>query len=244
MNPHPVLGPWYHNLEEKQTFLRKIFDDSAPHYETIAKWGWFGSGDWYRVDVLKRHGLQPGMRVVDVASGTGPTARAVAKVVGDPSLVTCVEPSRGMLEESKKQLSCEHIQATAESIPLPDACCDYLTMGFALRRVDDLVNAFREYHRLLKPGGKVLILDVTRPENRFAYPVYRFYFKTVLPWFSKVLTGSDAAKKLMDYYWLTMDEMVSHETVLAALSEAGFENPQKEICLGVFSEYTANKKNS
>lgn len=244
MKPHPKLGNWYQSLDEKQIFLRKIFDESAPHYEGIAKWGWFGSGNWYRIDALKRHGLKAGMKAIDVASGTGPTARAVATVTGSPDLVTCVEPSRGMIEESKKLLSSVHHQSTAEKLPVPDAEFDYLTMGFALRHVDDLVNAFREFHRVMKPGARLLIMDVTKPEKAWAYPIYKFYFKTALPWFTKVFTGSDAAYKLMEYYWLTMDEMVTPEQVLASLSEAGFLEPRREVCLGVFSEYTAHKKNS
>ena len=141
MKPHPPLVDHYQKPDEKQPFLRKVFDDSAKHYEGIAKWGWFNSGDWYRRMALRRAGLSAGMNTVDVAAGTGITARAILDVVGDTLLVTCVEPSAGMITESRKLLDCEHIQAEAESIPLKDAQYDFLTMGFALRHVDNLDKA-------------------------------------------------------------------------------------------------------
>ena len=195
--PHASLLEHYPALAEKQTFLRKIFDDSAPHYEAIARLGFFGSGQWYRKDALRRAGLRPGMRVLDVASGTGPTARAIRDVLGDETLITCVEPSAGMMAESKKTLGCEHIQATAEDMPLPDASYDFLTMGFALRHVDDLEGAFREYHRVLRPGGKALILELTLPRSRVARFFLKLYFKYTLPTIVRVFTGSRQAAHMM-----------------------------------------------
>ncbi|MEO0822283.1 MAG: methyltransferase type 11, partial [Pseudomonadota bacterium] len=70
-----VAGPYYASMAEKQAFLRQIFDQTAPYYEGIARWGWFGSGDSYRLWALKRAGVRPEMRVIDVASGTGQVAR-------------------------------------------------------------------------------------------------------------------------------------------------------------------------
>lgn len=179
--PHPILRPHYNSFEEKQKFLRTAFDAAAPFYEGIAKWGFFGSGEWYRKEALVRHGLKAGMKVIDVASGTGPTARAALKIVGSPSLVTCVEPSRGMLEESKKQLDCVHIQASADDIPLPSAVYDFLTMGFALRHVNDLQGSFREYFRVLKPGGIACILDVTKPKTLLAKLYFAFILNLFCP---------------------------------------------------------------
>ena len=120
------------------------------------------------------------MNTIDVAAGTGITARAILDIVGDKHLVTCVEPSAGMIVESKKLLDCEHIQAEAESMPLEEQQYDFLTMGFALRHVDNLDEAFIEYCRVLKPGGKALILDVTTPENPLGYFFMKLYFKTLL----------------------------------------------------------------
>lgn len=241
MQPHPILKPHYNNRKEKQKFLRKIFDESAQYYEGIVKWGWFNTGDRYRRDALIRAGLKPGMRVIDVASGTGPTARAIAEIVEDASLVTCVEPSRGMLEESKKQLDCAHIQAVAEEMPVPDGCYDFVSMGFALRHVDDLESAFAEYFRVMKEGGKLLITDVTTPANPLAYFFMRMYFKNMLPFFTRIFTRSKAAGYLMTYYWETMENMVEPKTVLDTLERVGFKDVTQNIHVGIISEYVACK---
>lgn len=237
--PHASLLEHYKNPGEKQAFLRGIFDQAAPHYEAIARLGFFGSGQWYRKDALRRAGLVPGMRVLDVASGTGPTARAIRDVIGDAHLLTCLEPSAGMMAESKKTLQCEYIQATAEAIPVADETYDFLTMGFALRHVDDLERAFSEYRRVLKPGGKVLLLELTLPESKAARCILKNYFKYLLPTVVRVLTRSRQAAHMMWYYWDTMETVVPPETVLQVLSRAGFTNVKHRLSIGLFSEYEA-----
>lgn len=240
--PHSALFEHYDDFAEKQTFLRKIFDESAPHYEAIARLGFFGSGQWYRKDALRRAGLRPGMRVLDVASGTGPTARAIRDVIGDESLITCLEPSAGMMAESKKTLGCEHIQATAEAMPLADESFDFLTMGFALRHVDDLEAAFREYRRVLKPGGKALILELTLPRSAVARFFLKLYFKYTLPFVVRVATGSKQAAHMMWYYWDTMEMVVPPESVTNALQAAGFTKVERRVSIGLFSEYEATRE--
>jgi len=239
--PHPPLRSHYQSLEDKQGFLRAAFDAAAPFYEGIARWGFFGSGQWYRKQALQRAGLRPGMKIVDVASGTGPTARAALEILGDPAFVTCVEPSLGMLQESQKLLPCVHVHATAEKIPLPDGEFDFLSMGFALRHVQNLQGTFREYFRLIKPGGRVCILDVTKPRHRLGQIPFRVYFKNVLPWLTRVFTGSRAAEHLMQYYWETMDNMVGPQVVLQTLEDCGFVKIEHRVLLSVFSEYVAIK---
>jgi demethylmenaquinone methyltransferase / 2-methoxy-6-polyprenyl-1,4-benzoquinol methylase len=239
--PHRALTPYYQTEEEKQAFLRSIFDESATHYERIAGWGFFGTGNWYRRQALMRAGLRAGMQVVDVAAGTGITARAAAQIVGGPEYVTCVDPSLGMLQESERQLRARHVQGSADAIPLPNEAFDFVSMGFALRHVENLKNAFTEFGRVLRPGGKLLIMDVTKPKGRLATRFTRLYFRDVMPRFARLLTGSRKAGYLMEYYWETMDQMVDPERVLDALASAGWEQPRRHVVASIFSEYTATK---
>ncbi len=240
--PHPALHPHFSDLGEKQAFLRRVFDDSAKHYERIASWGFLGTGGWYRRQALARAGLRPGMRVADIAAGTGITARAAAALAGDPALVTCVDPSGGMLRESRRRLpAARHVQAGADAVPLADATFDLLSMGFALRHVESLDMAFGEFARILRPGGRLLIMDITRPEGNTAYRLARLYFRDLMPRLTGIVTGSRQARQLMEYYWETLDRMVEPACVLAALRQAGFEMPDRHVEAGIFSEYRAVK---
>jgi len=234
-----VVGEYYADHVGKQRFLRDIFDRTAPHYEGIARWGWFGSGGIYRRNVLKRAGLRANMRVIDVASGTGPVARAILHFVKDSTQVVCVEPSLGMIAESKKTVPCVHHQATAEALPVRSESFDFLTMGFALRHVDDLEATFREFRRVLKDGGKALVLDVTMPGNRLGRALFTAYFKYALPALTLVFSRNRDAYRLMKYYWQTMEQMTGHEVVAGIMRDAGFRKVEHRTMLGCFSEYEA-----
>lgn len=234
-----VVGPYYDSPAQKQRFLREIFDHTAPLYEAIARWGWLGSGDVYRRNALRRAGFQPHMRAIDVASGTGPTARALLQFVERPEQVVCAEPSAGMISESRQRVPCIHHQATAEKLPVEDASFDFLTMGFALRHVDDLDATFREFRRVLRPGGKALILDVTVPESVIGRSLFTAYFKFVLPKLTLALSRDREAYRLMTYYWETMAQMTGREEVAEIMREAGFCSVEHRVLLGCFSEYEA-----
>ncbi len=236
-----VRGAWYATPDEKQRFLRRIFDDTAPNYERIARWGWFGTGAAYRRGALLRAGVTPEMRVLDVASGTGPVARSLMEILRSPGQIVCVEPSAGMIAESRKTVPAVHHQTTAERIPEPDASFDFLSMGFALRHVDDLDATFREFRRVLKPGGRALIMEVAPPPSGAGKAAFRLYFKHVLPALSLGITADRKSWRLMRYYYDSMEQMIPHEEILAALRAAGFARVERRTMLGCFAEYLADR---
>ena len=240
--PHPPLEKYYRGEPERRGFVSGLFDRTAPHYDWINRIMSLGSGVRYRRDALRRAGLTEGARVLDVAVGTGLVARAARDILGDSGQVTGVDLSMGMLAEARKRLPITLVQGVAEKLPIRDACADFVTMGYALRHVSDLESTFREYLRVLKPGGTLLILELTRPAaDTAAYRFTRFYLHTVVPLLASFGSGGSDARTLMEYFWDTVDQCVPPATILAALADSGFESPRQGIMHRVFSEYVAAK---
>src|SRR5688572_17925940 len=241
MLPHPPLANRYQSTEEKPAYVNRLFDAGAKHYDGVVDWGFLRSGAGYRKWALQRNGLRPGHQLLDVACGTGLVAVAAAKVLGGAENITCLDPSEGMMAVAKKKLAARFVTGRAEQLPFPDNSFDFLTMGYALRHVTALEEAFREYRRVLKPGGKVLIMEATKPENRVGAFLFDLYFGKIYPALTHLFTGSREARDMMVYFWETMDACVRPEAVLEALRGAGFVEVKRARLLGLFSEYTATK---
>lgn len=237
--PHPVLGDYYAKPEEREEVVSELFDSSAQHYDWINHVLSFGSGNWYRNKALKRAGLSEGMTVVDVACGTGVISERAAKIVSDASLVTSVDPSAGMRAQAKQRRGIDALEGRAESLPLPDDHADFLVMGYALRHVAELSKAFAEYRRVLKPGGRLLLLEITSPNSRVGRSAARFYLKGVIPTVMRVFSRSRDAQRLMEYHWDSIEQCVRPEAIMEALEGEGFTDVKRHVELGLFSEYTA-----
>lgn len=239
--PHPKLGEYYQDEKGRREKVDAWFNESAPHYDWITEMMSFGSGAWYRQEVLKRLGVSSGQSLLDVGSGTGMLALAAQKMVGPTGRVVALDPSPGMLAEARKAGVEETIVAFGESMPLADDSFDWLTMGYALRHVTDLNAAFAEYLRVLKPGGSILLLEISRPKNRLQMLLLKAYMKGVVPTVTKIFRKSDTASELMRYYWDTIEHCVPPETIVAALQQAGFKRARRKVFFGSLSEYSATK---
>jgi len=220
--PHPPLRQYYSEDKERQSFLNGLFDRTAYQYRNIVKVTGLGFGLRYRREVLRAAGLKEGMRVLDVACGPGLVAQCAREVVGPSGTVIGLDPSIGMLHEARKGPCRDLVRGIGERLPFPDKSFDFLTMGYALRHVSDLKTAFLEYRRVLKPGGIVVLLEISRPRSPLLLALSRFYIKTVLGVAFAAWTGNRDMKTLMAYWWDTTEYCVLPPAILAALREAGF----------------------
>lgn len=242
--PHLPLTDYYASEDERRGFLRSIFDRTAPDYDRIERLLAFGSGPWYRGQALQRAGLKAGMRVADIGVGTGLVACEAARLTGDPKLVTGIDPSPGMLANARVPEGVVLLEGRAESIPLPDASVDFLSMGYALRHISDLGAAFAEFHRVLRPGGRLCLLEITAPSGMVGRGLLRLYMRGVVPALAR-LSGSSADTALLwRYYWDSIDACAPPARVLDTLRAVGFTSVRRHVdtpLLSMFSEFQASK---
>lgn len=239
--PHPPLKAYYADPAERSTWLARLFDRTAVDYDRVERVVGLGSGSWYRRRALERCGLTPGMQVVDVGVGTGLTAREAAGLAGASGHVTGVDPSAGMLRNAALPATVDLLLGTAEAIPLAADTMDFLSMGYALRHVSDLATAFGEFHRVLKPGGRVCLLEITSPRRRWARVLLKIYLHDFVPFMARYVARSRDMPELMRYYWDTIEACAPPATILNMLHGAGFIDVQRVTSLGIFSEYSARK---
>ncbi|MCP4994457.1 MAG: class I SAM-dependent methyltransferase [Gammaproteobacteria bacterium] len=242
--PHPVLKDYYVDEGARKARVKSLFNDTAKHYDWINRMMSFGTGERYRLEALERAGLKSGQSVMDVGCGTGVLARHEMDVVGPEGLVVGVDPSEGMLAEAVNRGVSNVAMGRGECLPLADQSVDFVSMGYALRHVSDLAEAFTEYQRVLKPGGTLLLLEIAPPKSRLGYQLIKFYMKYVIPLITRLGTRDRSAQVLMSYYWDTVEQCVEPNLILEALGRVGFEQPKRHVLFGIFGEYTAKRPNT
>lgn len=239
--PHTPLREYYGSDEDRSRYVVELFNRTARHYNTIE--GIFLNGGLlYRRLSLRFNGLRKGMKVLDVAIGTAAVARGAVRIVGDEGLVIGVDPSPGMIAEARRNFQGPISRGIAEQLPFRDDTFDFVTMGIALRHVSDLRGVFREYLRVLKPGGTVWILESHVPRSRLGHSLTRFVWARLIPGLTLLTTRDPEAKLLMDFYWDTVEKCVPPETIVRTMREAGFEQARSKVVVpGAFCEYVGRK---
>ncbi|MBE7426914.1 MAG: class I SAM-dependent methyltransferase [Ideonella sp.] len=239
--PHPPLPAYYGNEDERQRFVRRLFDATAPDYDRIEALLAWRSGSWYRRQALRRAGLAPGMHVVDVGTGTGLLAREALELCGTHGSLVGVDPSPGMMAQARLPRALLQ-QGRAEALPCADASADFVCMGYALRHLSDVDLALSEFRRVLRPGGRLLMLEITRPRGAVATWLLKRYMRTLVPVAARLLTHHADTATLWRYYWDTIEACIAPERVIDAMRRAGFVEVGQYLELGIFREYTARKE--
>jgi demethylmenaquinone methyltransferase/2-methoxy-6-polyprenyl-1,4-benzoquinol methylase len=234
------LTQYYHDEEEHQRFLRQMFDGTAGDYDRVERMLAFGTGPWYRRQALRRAGLAPGMHVLDVGTGTGLLAREALALCAPGGSVTGVDPSAGMMAQARLA-DVALLQGRAEELPCGNATADFVSMGYALRHLSDVDRALAEFFRVLRPGGRLAMLEITKPQGRMATLALKGYMRAWVPMAARLVTRSTDTAVLWRYYWDTIEACIPPTQVLQAMRRAGFAQVDRHVELGIFSEYTARK---
>jgi demethylmenaquinone methyltransferase / 2-methoxy-6-polyprenyl-1,4-benzoquinol methylase len=238
--PHELLRDYYDDEADRQRFIRRIFDDTAPDYDRIERVLALGSGPWYRRMALQRAGLAAGAQVLDVGIGTGLVAREALTLIAPGGRLVGVDPSPGMMGQVHLP-DVELRTGRAEALPCADASFDFLSMGYALRHIADVAAAFGEFHRVLRPGGRVLVLEISKPASRGATLALKAYMRTLVPLIARFVARQGDTAHLWRYYWDTIEACIPPSTIIEVLRAAGFVDVQRHVELGIFSEYTGTR---
>ena len=187
--------------------------------------------------------------MLDVGFGTGLVAREALALIGPAGSLVGVDPSPGMLAASgfggtgtaAADPRIELREGRAEALPVADRDVDFVSMGYALRHVGDLGAAFAEFYRVLRPGGRVLVLEITRPASPVGRALLKGYMRGVVPLIAVAVSRGRQTPELWRYYWDTIEACVSPAEVCATLAGVGFTAVTHHRDLGLFSEFVGVK---
>lgn len=212
--------------DEKAGLVRGVFDSVASRYDLMND---LMSGGLHRIwkrFTVAEAGVKHGHKVLDLAGGTGDLAAVFARQVGDNGQVVLADINHAMLEQGRRRLvdagvagNLSIAQVDAETLPFESGTFDRITIAFGLRNITDKAAALASMYRVLKPGGKILILEFSKPANSVK-PMYDVYSFKVLPLLGKLVAGdADSYEYLAESIRMHPDQ----ETLLEMMRDAGFE---------------------
>ena len=222
---------------DRERYTKQLFDETARGYDNSSGAAFLRTGRWYRRRMLLNAGVRPGSHHLDVGSGTGLCAWLAQDIVGPEGRVVALDPSTGMLEVAKRRGVRETIEGRAEHLPFPDASFDSVSMSYMLRHIEDLMLAFREAVRVLRPGGKIVIFEVTRPETIGLRESFDVAMRWVVPAVGVVASGKPSTFPMMQYWADTVRDAARPPRIVEALERSGFVGTRHLLELGVFSCY-------
>jgi demethylmenaquinone methyltransferase/2-methoxy-6-polyprenyl-1,4-benzoquinol methylase len=218
----------------KEQAVRTMFDAIAPRYDLMNRLMTFRLDVGWRRRTVQRLALPTGARVLDVACGTGDLCRDLVRAGYRP---VGVDFSHGMLAAART--GAPLVNADALRLPVADASVDGLTCGFALRNFVELAPMFGESARVLRPGGRIALLEVATPPNPLMRFGHAIYFGQVVPRLGALLSDADAYRYLPD----SVAYLPDTATLLAMIADAGFERVSRvELTGGIAQLITATRR--
>jgi len=215
----------YPGLRDKEEYIHDLFEEIAGKYDRLNHILSFGLDRLWRQRAARACELGPGDRAIDVATGTGDLAFALADYVGTEGEVTGVDLSEGMLYHARRKAcaaglsSCvRFLVGNALDLPFPDNSFNVATCGFALRNVSDITGAICEMVRVVVPGGRIVILELSQPVFPLFACLYSYHLHRVLPVLSHIFGGRRGPYTYLPY---SLDRFPSPEKLTVMMEKAG-----------------------
>jgi demethylmenaquinone methyltransferase/2-methoxy-6-polyprenyl-1,4-benzoquinol methylase len=233
-------------VREKQKLVGQVFTSVAGKYDLMNDLMSFGVHRLWKRWFVGTSGVRPGDRVLDLAGGTGDIAALLLPRLGEKGEVVVGDINAAMLRTGRDRLLDRGLlqrlrwaQLNAEALPFPDGSFDAVTIAFGLRNVTDKQGALAEMHRVLKPGGRALILEFSRVRSEFLKPLYDFHSFQVLPRIGKLIANDEASYR---YLAESIRKHPDQDTLRAMMETAGFRNVQvRNLSAGIVAVHRGYK---
>jgi demethylmenaquinone methyltransferase/2-methoxy-6-polyprenyl-1,4-benzoquinol methylase len=238
------VTPYEHSSDSKKQQIEQMFDNISPKYDFLNRSLSLGIDVWWRKKMMRELKGLALNQVLDIATGTADVALATSKL--KPNSIIGVDISEGMLavgriKVEKKGLSSliKLQKADSENLPFSENQFDAITVAFGVRNFENLSKGLDEMCRVLKPGGKLVILEFSRPRIFPVKQLYDFYFRYFCPWWGKVVSKDNSAYK---YLYDSVSAFPEGEHFLSIANQSGFKQLKAQrLTFGIVSLYTATK---
>ncbi|WP_394130190.1 bifunctional demethylmenaquinone methyltransferase/2-methoxy-6-polyprenyl-1,4-benzoquinol methylase UbiE [Shewanella maritima] len=213
--------------EKKADLVADVFHSVAAKYDIMNDVMSFGIHRLWKRHTIETAAARPGMNILDLAGGTGDLTAKFSRIVGETGNVVLADINDSMLKVGRSKLrdkgivnNVSYVQANAEALPFPDNHFDIITIAFGLRNVTDKAKALRSMQRVLKPGGKLLVLEFSKPKHDVMRKIYDLYSFKVLPKMGQVITqDADSYEYLAESIRMHPDQ----DTLKQMMEDAGLE---------------------
>jgi demethylmenaquinone methyltransferase/2-methoxy-6-polyprenyl-1,4-benzoquinol methylase len=211
---------------EKSQHVRQVFDSVADNYDLMNDMMSLGIHRLWKRYAINMATLKPGERVLDLAGGTGDLTRLMAPIVGERGHITLADINAAMLNNGRSRLldrgisgNVDFAQVDAEQLPFPDNSFDLVTMAFGLRNVTNKQRALDSLYRVIRPGGRLLVLEFSRP-TALLKPAYDFYSFAILPKLGQFIARDESSYR---YLAESIRMHPDQQTLQSMMEQAGLE---------------------